>query len=64
MSAYVLLNLFDELRKTIRCEALSNILSFFSTTSLINLLTSKDEIQNFICHLTLNWHFIYYFTEL
>ena len=40
MSAHVLLNLLNELRKKIRCEALLSILSVF-LTSLINSIIQE-----------------------
>ena len=45
MSAHVLLNLFNELRKRYQMRGLPIILSFFST-SLINLILQEHDFSN------------------
>ena len=57
MGAHVLLKLINELRKTIRCEALPNIISVFAYE--FNKLNNTDaQIQDSIYHMTLKSHFI------
>ena len=43
MSAHVLLNLLNELRKRDKMRGLSSILSLFFAAALINSIIQKDE---------------------
>ena len=43
MSAHVLLNLLNELRKTDKMQGLPSILSLFFATSLINSIIQEHE---------------------
>ena len=57
MSAPVLLNLLNELRKTIRCEALLSILLVFPN-EFNKFNNTGARMQDSIYHLTLKLHFI------
>ena len=54
MSAHALLNLLNELRKAIKCQACRVFYRFFAT-SLINLIIQEHEcyVLFIICHLNL-----------
>ena len=55
MSAHVLLNLLNELRKKIRCEALPSILSVFRN-EFNKFNNTGTRMQDSICHMTLKSH--------
>ena len=57
MSADVLLNLLNELRKKIRCEAMPSILSVFPS-EFNKFNKTGARMQDFIYHMTLKSHFI------
>ena len=57
MSAHVLLNLLNELRKKIRCEALPSILSVFPN-EFNRFNNTGARMQDSIYHMTLKSHFI------
>ena len=56
MSAHVLLNLLNELRKNIRCEAVPNILSVFPN-EFNKYNNTGARMQDSIYHITLKSHF-------
>ena len=60
MSAYVLLNLLNELGETIRCEAVPSILSV-SSDEFNKFSIKGPRLQDFIYHMTLKSHFIHDF---
>ena len=55
MSAQVLLNLLNELRKKMRCEALPSILSIFSD-EFNKFYNTGAQMQDSIYHMTLKSH--------
>ena len=57
MSAHVLLNLLNELRKKIRCEALPSILSVFPN-EFNKVNDTGARMQDSTYHMTLKSHFI------
>ena len=57
MSAHVLLNLLNELDKTIRCEVLPSILSVF-LNGFNKFNNTGARMQDSIYHITLKLHFI------
>ena len=57
MSAHVLLNLLNELGKTIRCEALSNILPVFPN-EFNKFNDTASRMQDSVYHMTLKSHSI------
>ena len=56
MSAHVLLNLLNELRKKIRCEAVPSILSVFPN-EFNKYNNTGARMQDSIYHITLKSHF-------
>ena len=57
MSAYVLLNLLNELGKTIRCEAVPSILAVF-LNEFNKFNKTGARMQDSIYHMALHSHFI------
>ena len=59
MSAYVLLNLLNELEEKIRCEAVPSILSIFSKLNEVNkFIYIRARMQDSIYHMILKSHLI------
>ena len=57
MNAHVLLNLFNEFGKEIKCEACRAFYLFFAT-SLMNPVTQEHECKDSIYHMTIKIAFI------
>ena len=57
MSAHVILDLFNELGKTVRCEALPSILSGFPN-EFNKFSNTGARMQDSIYHMTLKSYFI------